>query len=127
MKSVLLPEYWTVFVTDHSLVGAEIEFPWPGQRDLSAIIEIYDSLAAEQEATEAWPGMGVQKDGFVPVGGCASGTGDPFFINVNDGPNGPLYKIDHERVRLDGYDPREAITVMLDHYEQLLDYVSTWQ
>jgi len=107
------------------LASQEIEIPWPGEDEMTAIIEILDDATAEIEATELWPGIGVRKDGFVPVGGCAIGTGDPFFINVNDGPNGPLYQIDHERVGKDGYDRSEAVEVMLEHYQDLLEYTDT--
>lgn len=125
MITKILPDYWKKFVVTHSLEGKEIEFPWPGEEDLVAGIEILNDEAVEKEATEYWPGIGVLKDGFVPVGGCMIGTGDQFFINVNDGPNGPLYKIDHERVGSDGYNRGDAVTIMLEHYEDLLKHIPT--
>jgi hypothetical protein len=42
----------------------------PGETDLIAAIEIFDDKGVEQEATKSWPGIGVLKDGFIPVGGC---------------------------------------------------------
>ncbi|MDH3997654.1 MAG: hypothetical protein OET90_02340 [Desulfuromonadales bacterium] len=123
MKTSILPDYWKTFVEKHSLVGTEIDFPWPGDGDSMATVEILGDEYVEEEAKEHWPGIGVFQDGFVPVGACSVGTGDPYFINTNDGPNGPLYKIDHERVSPDGYNRDEAVETMLEHYEDLLKYI----
>lgn len=122
MKSKLLPDYWKDFVNTHSLVHEEIEFPWPGEDDLTAIVEILDDENVERETKELWPGIGVHKDGFIPVAGCGVGTGDQYCINVNDGKNGPLYLVDHERVGEDGYDRADAISIMLPNYEDLLNH-----
>lgn len=56
----------------------------PADEDLSAVgaeIEILDEKGVRLEQTELYPGMAVSKGGFVPVGGCGIGTGDPYFIN----------------------------------------------
>ena len=112
-----------MFAAKHSLVGAEVELPWPGEDDLAIFIEILNDECVEREAKENWPGIGVIKDGFIPVAGSASG--DPLFINVHDGPNGPLYLIDHEKVGPDGYNRAEAVEIMLERYDDLLKYKST--
>lgn len=127
MKSLLIPDYWRRFVDTHHLVGREIEFPWPGEEDLTAIIEILDDRGVEMEANELWPGIGIKKDGFVPVGGCSIGSGDPYCINIHDGEDGPLYVADHERVGPDGYEPKEAITVVLESYKELLNFLPKTQ
>ena len=123
MNTTLLPEHWKTFVAKYSLVGAEIELPWPGEDDLTIFIEILNDEGVEREAKENWPGIGVVKDGFIPVAGSASG--DPLFINHHDGLNGPLYLIDHEKVGTDSYNRTEAVETMLEHYEELLKYKST--
>ena len=121
----LLPEHWKLFATQHSLVGREIEFPWPGKDELVAVIEIFDDGSVEHEARGAYPGIVVLRDGFVPIGGCSIGTGDPYFLNVLDGPAGPIYKIDHTQVHSNGYNHDTAVTEMLGSYHDLLRYVST--
>jgi hypothetical protein len=75
------------------------------------------------EANELWPGIGIKNDGFIPVGGCSIGSGDPYCINIHDGESGPLYVADHERVGPEGYDRDEAISVVLQNYEELLHYL----
>lgn len=118
----MFPNYWKNFISENSLVNQEIEFPWPEEDDLNCIIEIFSESDAITESNEYWPGIGVAKDGFIPVGHCGIGTGDPFFINENDGMNGPLYKIDHERVSSLGYNRNEAVLVMLASYSELTKY-----
>ena len=121
----ILPEHWKRFVAQHSLVGKEIAFPWPGEAELMAVVEILDDSGVEDEARGAYPGIVVLRDGFVPIGSCSLGTGDPYFINVHDGPSGPIYKIDHTRVHADGYNPDTAVKTMLGSYLDLLNYIST--
>lgn len=63
----------------------------------------------------SYPGIGVAKLGYVPVGG-GGGTGDPYFIRESDGEGGPLYRIYHERVLADGSVMDDAIVVVLADY-----------
>ncbi len=119
----MIPEYWTQFMTLHNIEGKEYELS--EARDLSgvgAIIEILCQDDIKIEATEYWPGIGVLNDGYVPIGHCAVGTGDPYFINVHDGANGKLYRICHDMVTASGYNASEAIAVVLSQYEDLLRY-----
>ena len=75
------------------------------------------------EATNFWPGIAVAKDGYVPVGSCLSGSGDYYYIRATDGAAGALYRIYHDAVEENGYDPNEAIALVLRNYEELLAYV----
>jgi|SRR5690554_1306602 len=120
----MVPHYWIEFITQNELIGEEIEFPWPGESDLNAIVEILSLKSILLEATELWPGTAVVQHGFIPVGACSIGAGDQFFINSNDGASGPLYKIDHEQVKVGGLLPDGAVLKMLQHYEELLDWHS---
>jgi hypothetical protein len=120
------PAEYRNFVEKDCLVGREVEVP-EGE-DLSgvgAIIELLDEGQAASEADDVYPGLIVKADGFVPIGGCGIGTGDPYFINTRDAQPGPIYRIDHEAVSDDGYDRDEAVTRVLDSYESLLKYART--
>lgn len=121
-----MPPYWQTFLEQHHLVGRE--FSIPVESDLSgvgAMIEILDERGIRTEQTEAYPGIGVSKAGFVPVGGCSIGTGDPYFINARDGEGGPLYRIYHDEVIDEGYNPARAIAIVLKDYRELLKYADT--
>jgi hypothetical protein len=120
---VIFPEAWRAFVSENHLVGVEVSIP--EEDDLSGVgacVEILSEEAALHEARSLFPGRCVQADGFIPVGGCGTGTGDPYFINVHDGNDGPLYRIDHEAVGEDGYDRDAAVAVVLARYSDLLRY-----
>lgn len=118
---MIFPEFWRRFLAEHRLVGLEVEIPEAGDlTGIGAVIELLDEDAAASEARDAFPGVGVLADGFVPVGGCGLGTGDPYFINIHDRDNGPLYRISHEDVSLTGYDRAQAVATVLAHYEDLL-------
>ena len=124
------PEYWKKFVNLNSLIGGE--FTVPEDVDLSgvgAVFEILSEAHSIDEAKNYWPGIGVFGDGFIPVAGCSIGSGDPYFINVNDGENGPLYRIYHDQVNDSGYDLDTAVDIVLESYQSLLGYAcyySVW-
>ncbi len=50
------------------------------------------------EANATYPGIVALKLGFLPVGNCAIGSGDPYFLNVKDGPDPPVVRIRHDAV-----------------------------
>lgn len=50
------------------------------------------------EAFESQPGISVLGDGLFPVGACAIGTGDPYFIDLNAGYDPPLMRVLHEYI-----------------------------
>jgi len=123
----VLPAYWTKFVAEHRLAGRSFVVPWaPGNADddLAHEIAVMSEAEADEEATAFWPGVKVFPDGFVPVGANLVGSGDQYFLNINDGPGGPLYQIDHEQVYDDGYDRKKAVSIVLKNYEELLEYAT---
>jgi hypothetical protein len=120
---VSMPPYWQKFVEQHGLVGREIFVP--PDCDLSGVgaeIETLDESSRLTEQTELYPGMAVSSAGFVPVGDCSLGSGDPYFINERDGQGGPLYRIYHDQVTDQSYDAVKAIAVVLRDYKELMKY-----
>lgn len=116
--------YWRTFVEQHHLVGREISVP--DDRDVSGVgaeIVILDESGIQSEQTDLYPGVAVAKEGYMPVGGCSLGTGDPYFINTRDGEGGPLYRIYHDEVVDEHYDANTAIVVVLKDYRELLHFV----
>lgn len=102
------------------------------KKDVSGVgadFEIFSEANSTDEAKNYWPGIGVFADGFIPVAGCSIGSGDPYFINSNDGKNGPLYRIYHDQVNENGYDRNTAVDIVLEKYEKLIEfacYYSVW-
>lgn len=119
-----IPKYWIEFINNQQLRGREIEIP--ESVDLSnvgACIEIMQEKDCEIEMKDLYPGLVVVKDNFIPVGNCSLGTGDPYFININEGPNGKLYRIYHDEVFDENYDQAQAIDIVLEDYRDLLKYL----
>ncbi len=120
-----MPPYWKLFVEQHDLVARE--FSISEERDLSGVgaeIEILDEQNSEWERTQTYPGIGVFPAGFIPVGSCGVGSGDPYFICTKDGEGGPLYRIYHDEVISENYDRTRAIVVVLGDYRELLKFAN---
>jgi len=84
----MIPEYWKLFVKQHALEGKEIEISEEDDlSELGAFFEILDDFDIKKESEDLYPGIVVAKDGFVPVGGCREGSGDPYFIKMSSPPN----------------------------------------
>jgi hypothetical protein len=121
-----IPTYWTKFRDEHNLVGVEFEIPESEDRsELGANIEILDDAGILSEATELYPGIEAARHGFVPIGGCLIGLGDPYFIRSSEGAGGALYRIFHDMVFDDDFPESEAVTLVLERFEDLLRFRNT--
>lgn len=116
------PDYWKAFTKEHELIG--VVACLSEREDLSGVgvdLQFLTEEQAAQELTECWPGIGVAADGYMPVAQCFLGSGDYYYINRADGPNGPLYRIYHDSVGPGGYDRETAVDRVLDDYALVLD------
>jgi hypothetical protein len=117
------PSHYRDFLERHHLAGADVELS--EESDVSGIgatIGLYNEAQAIDEADNFYPGLVVKADGFIPIGQCMIGSGDPYFINVNDAAPGPLYRIYHDSVHDRSYDRGDAIAKILESYEDLLRF-----
>lgn len=120
----MIPDYWLQFIESNSLIGKDFEIEETVDlSELGADLRIMSYDQSIDEATNTWPGIGVLKDGYIPIAMCLSGSGDYYYINANDGISGPLYRIYHDAVDESGYQ-KDAIDKVLENYEQLLSYAS---
>ncbi|WP_342806048.1 hypothetical protein [Alteromonas sp. M12] len=125
----MLPKYWKDFIDSAEIEKKEIHIP--ASADLSEIddegvdIYIFNDAMSEDEANNCYPGIGVKSSGYIPVAGCQSGTGDPYFININEGDGGSFYRIYHDEVFDENYDVKRAIDKVLNSYEELRKFKIT--
>ena len=118
-----IPTYWKNFRDEHNLDGAEIEIPEAEDHsELGAEIEIFSDEGILSEANDLYPGIEATRHGFIPVGGCSIGSGDPYFIRSTEGAGGSLYRIYHDMVFEDDFPEAEAVTLVLDRFEDLLRF-----
>lgn len=117
----MLPTHWLRFVEFHHLIGKSARIGGPADLStLGADMRFLTEAQSIDELTNFWPGIGVAKDGYVPVASCSAGSGDYYYINTNDEPNGPLYRIYHDAVGPKGYNVEHAVAKVLNHYEEIL-------
>jgi hypothetical protein len=121
----VFPKYWIEFIRSNNLSGKAASLS--DQIDQSGVgveLSFLTNAQAVDEATNFWPGIGVSPDGFVPVGECQIGSGDYYYININDGPDGALYRIYHDEVGEHGYQRDRAVALILKNYREVLPYVT---
>jgi hypothetical protein len=122
MKEV--PQFWLDFIESSNLIEKEIDIPESDDSSkLGACFKILNNKQILEEANESYPGIIVSQDGYLPVGCCLEGSGDPYFVNINEGPKGKLYRIYHDSVLDNNYNSIEAIDVIVDDYERIIDYI----
>ena len=123
--SISIPDYWRIFRDSSNLTTLSVEIP--ESKDLSGLgadIEFFEDHSILNEMNEAYPGLIVHTDDFLPVGGCLVGTGDPYFIRVSEGEGGCLYQIYHDAVTDANYSHQDAIAIVLKDYRDILKYTS---
>lgn len=120
------PDDWSAFLDAHALHGACFAVPEDVDASgLGAELQLLTLAQAREEAEDAYPGLAVRAGGYVPVGMCLLGSGDPYFIRTQDGLGGPLYRIRHDAIHPIGADGvvryrEDAIERVLPSYEALL-------
>lgn len=118
-----IPAYWKTFRDGNNLIGAELEIPESEDRsELGAEIEIMDDAGILSEATDLYPGIEAVRHGFIPVGGCSIGSGAPYFIRSTEGAGGSLYRIYHDMVFENTFPETEAVTLVLERFDDLLRF-----
>jgi hypothetical protein len=127
MASFAFPAQWQEFIERHGLDGASFEIPETVDvSGLGADLQLLTLAQAREEAEDCYAGLAVGADGYVPVGMCLLGSGDPYFIREGDGAGGPLYRIYHDAVAWDDADvPRygaDAVAIVLESCEALLHH-----
>jgi hypothetical protein len=94
----LLPEWFVLLLQNNRLAG--VEFSLEEGDDMSRLgAEVFWLAPAQvvSESTECQPGLSVVPLGYIPVGACAEGSGDPYFLDMREGSNDPpLVRVPHE-------------------------------
>jgi hypothetical protein len=93
-----LPDWFASLLAEYKLGG--VDFSLSKNDDCSGFGAEMIWLTAEQmvsEAIEVEPGISVVTSGFLPVGGCALGSGDPYFLDLREGSDDPpVVRVPHD-------------------------------
>jgi hypothetical protein len=122
----MFPDYWKAFATEHRLARKTACIDEDDDASgLGADLLFLTEAQSDDELANCWPGLGVGKDGYVPVAACATGSGDYYYIDSREGAGGALYRIYHDAVGPEGYDPDEAIELVLEHHADVLRHLGS--
>ncbi|MCI0652264.1 MAG: SMI1/KNR4 family protein [Planctomycetes bacterium] len=92
---------------DASGMGVEMRWMTPAQ-----IVE---------ETTVAYPGVAAVKRGYLPVGQCLEGSGDPYFLRLDDKRDDPaIVRIPHEAIAAGDALADEEVEVVADTLSEFL-------
>ena len=118
----MAPTYWKIFIHDNSLEGKQLEIP--EHQDLSEIgceLQILNEEQSISESTQNFPGIVAIKFGWTPVAMCLAGSGDYYYININEGKSGAFYRIPHDSVS-EGNISYDDIDIVLDKFNNLVNF-----
>ena len=91
-----VPSRLASLLTSQPLVG--LTFLLHENIDESGLGGEFKWMTVEQiidESTNAWPGIAAARRGLLPVGICLEGSGDPYFLRVEDGA---VVRVPHDAV-----------------------------
>lgn len=112
-----LPVVVVALLTEYCLIG--INFTLSAENDesgLGAQLRWMEPDQMRSEATEAYPGVVALSVGYLPVGLCLEGSGDPYFIRLDDAA---LVRIPHDAA-LEGGLEEDAVETVLS---SVVDFV----
>ena len=81
----LLPTWFLDVILSYKLIGSRLSITQHADQSSIGVEMLW--LTPEQmisEANDVEPGLTVCSNGFLPIGICASGSGDPYFLDFRD-------------------------------------------
>jgi len=107
-------DYLVLLMRKFKLIGQK--FSLKEKDDLSEIGVEMQWMSPEEQLEEAfdfYPGKVALKNGYLPIGKCLEGSGDPYFIKQNDSTL-KIYRIPHDSITNDNELREEEIEIILD-------------
>jgi hypothetical protein len=99
-----VPAALTALLVNYPLAG--LTFLLGVEADDSGLGAEFRWMTADEmidEATTTYPGISALEHRLLPVGICLEGTGDPYFVRLDDGA---VLRVPHDAVRGGRLDPR---------------------
>ncbi|MTB49771.1 SMI1/KNR4 family protein [Lewinella sp. W8] len=89
-----LPPWYVEFLTTFPINGLIIDFEVNPDDERS--IEFVGFEGVQDEFYDLYPGCAIGQLGYICIGEDPTGSGDPYFINIHEGENPPVYQIYHD-------------------------------
>lgn len=93
LKSVL-PKWYYEFLTKFPINGLIIDYVINPDDERS--VEFVGFEGIEDEFYELYPGCAIGNLGYICIAEDPTGSGDPYFIDIHEGDNPPVYQIYHD-------------------------------
>jgi len=120
LPPALRPDWLISMLRDYKLAGVSLSLAM--EHDRSRLVADIIWLTPQQivsEAQDAEPGISVMSSGFLAIGACATGSGDPYFLDLRGTSNDPpVTRIPHEYATQNSYplDRIEVVTPSLSEF-----------
>lgn len=120
LPNELVPDWLRSLLTNFPLSGSCFEIDEDDDlSEMGADIKWFSPEQMLDESLNVYPGKAVLKIGYLPIGSCLAGSGDPYFIKLSDGSDDPsLVRVPHECASDEDY-PEEEIEVVCKHLSEL--------
>ena len=90
----MLPNWYHEFLTEFPINGLIIDLNVDTDDERSIEFVGFDGM--QDEFYDLYPGCAIGNLGYLCIGEDPTGGGDPYFINVSEGDNPPVYQIYHD-------------------------------
>jgi hypothetical protein len=112
LPKIIIPNWFLELLKKYPLAG--VKFSLRADEDESGLgvdLKWYDAKEIVDEAMNYYPGLAVIKFGYLPVGSCLVGSGDPYFIKFeNNDPS--IVRIPHDYLNEDDTYPVDKIEIV---------------
>lgn len=92
----LIPTWFVELHVKYPFAKMNLKLPDPEDADGEYSLTISPPEWIESELFELMPGCCIAELGYISIAEDANGSGDPYFININEGTNPPVYQIYHD-------------------------------
>jgi len=122
LGDALVPDWFVLLLQDYRLAGVCFSLTDDDDRSkLGADLIWLTPSQIVSEATACQPGMSVTPLGYVPVGACAVGSGDPYFLDMREASDDPpVVRVPHDLAVEDPY-PLDRIELVAESLSAFLD------
>ena len=95
----LVSDWYCDILETYALVGAQFSLAeGDDASDMGVELQWMTPKQSADESQETYPAIPAAKQGYVQVGTCLEGTGDPYFLRLGDSTDPPLVRILHDEV-----------------------------
>lgn len=117
-----LPRWFLDLVSTYPLIESEATLdPEDDASGLGVEMLWLTPAAMHSEAIDAYPGIAAVRRGYLPVGACLLGSGDPYFLYLSaDNDDPPLTRIPHEGIDAQDELMTAAVEMVAPHLSDFL-------